>query len=174
MRKRPELKVGDVCRISKRPGNPFRKFKNNILVVNGINHNSSSGYTIVECMVLWKSSQGCAGNRTEVHNIKRKWLWKTGYNVYDPKPYKPASWYQPYAGPRGSPAIEHKSPPTRWYDCGRRYYGTEDTNASLGFERINAVENKPSIPKCVCVINTVYDPCTCGAMEAERAIKKYI
>lgn len=79
---RPQIKVGDVVRISKKglKISLYRRIADKTLVVVEIKFGDGiDKYSRVKCMVE-------SADRHEFHTIGRPYLWRTGYNINDLSP----------------------------------------------------------------------------------------
>jgi len=73
MKKRPALKKGDVCRLSKKARRVLYTFAKYTFVVNSFRGDSSEGRTKIKCVYV-------DGMRTYTVTLKRNQLWFTGRN----------------------------------------------------------------------------------------------
>ncbi len=76
---RPQIRVGDVVRISKKGLRAYRRLANKTLVVISISGDGIDKYSRIKCMVESDSYH-------EFHTISRPCLWRTGHNVKDLNP----------------------------------------------------------------------------------------
>jgi hypothetical protein len=79
MNKRPELKIGDIVKLSKRGRSFSRPFPtNSSMVVCGIeqNENSSDRMAIIKCKLK-------VNGETKVFNFYRAELWYTQKNIFE-------------------------------------------------------------------------------------------
>jgi hypothetical protein len=86
MKKRPELKVGDVCKLSKKSTVPNGLSYRVTMVVTkvgcGYNKNSSDGSCLIECSC--RADYGSfLSSKHKKFKLRRRDLWFTGYNSVD-------------------------------------------------------------------------------------------
>jgi len=110
MPKRPRLKIGDVCRISKRMRRR-RIYHDGVLVVTGFSddYDTSDGRVWVHGHLTYSD---WGRKRTKSATIERRNLWRTGYNVLD-KSTKAQSKYVPVGG------IKNNDGRKRCFKCGQ-------------------------------------------------------
>ncbi len=88
MRKRPTLKVGDVCKLSKsyyRKHYRARYKPDTSIVVLSFRGDSSDGRTSITVAVAKRKTFGGKYDRPIKTELKRRYLWCTGYNINNSK-----------------------------------------------------------------------------------------